>query len=522
MKVLISDPLHPSGVDILRAEPGIEVVQQVGLKPAELLQVIGDYDVLIVRSATQVTAEVIKAGRRLRVIGRAGIGVDNIDVSAATEQGIVVMNTPAGNTITTAEHTLSLLLSLARHIPQAYACLQEHRWERKCFLGVELYGKTLGIIGLGRIGRQIARRAQALGMVVTAHDPYVTPQAAGDLELLSLEELYKRADFITVHTPLTDGTRHLIDAGALGRMKRGVYIINCARGGIIDEAALYEALLSGQVALDVFEQEPPAADNPLLQLEQVICTPHLGASTKEAQEKVAVEIAQQVINLLKQGVVVNAVNTPSLSPETLTRIKPYLALAVGLGRLAGQLYPPPISQLRIKYTGPLFKEHSQPITNTILQEVLGATQHQPVNQVNAPWLAKKEGIEVTEQLSDQAGDYTQLVTLELRSRDGEHQLAGTLLGNQQPRIISIDQFKVEVVPQGYVLVFFNQDRPGLIGSIGTLLGENRINIADMQFGRKQPGGEAISVFRLDSEVPKPVLDRLAQLPLINRVRQVCL
>ncbi len=526
MKVLISDPLCPGGVDLLSAEPDIEVVQQVGLKPAGLLQIIGDFEALIIRSGTQVTREVIEAGKKLRVIGRAGIGVDNIDVPAATERGIVVMNTPEGNTITTAEHTISLLMSLARHIPQAYSCLKQSRWERKCFMGVELYGKTLGIIGLGRIGQEIAKRALALGMTVIAHDPYVTPQTLKkiDVALVPLEKLFKDADFITVHTPVTENTRHMINAETIAAMKPGVYLINCARGGIMDEQALYEALTSGQVAgaaLDVFEQEPPG-ENPLLKLDNVICIPHLGASTKEAQEKVALEIAHQIISLLKKGWLINAVNTPSLSPETLALTKPYLVLAEGLGKLAAQLYPAPISDLKIKYTGAFFKEHSRPITNTILQEILKVNLKQPVNQVNAAFLAQKQGLKVEALPVDQEGDYTQLITLEFSSPAGAHTLAGTLLSNKQPRIIGIDQFKVEIIPEGYILIFFNQDQPMIIGNIGGLLGEKQINIAHMQFDREKPAGKAISVFRVDSRVNDSVLAELSQLPNIDQVKQVYL
>lgn len=526
MKVLISDPLCPGGVDVLSSTPDIEVTQQMGLKPEELLQVIGDYDALIIRSGTQVTSEVIEAGKKLKVVGRAGIGVDNIDVPAATERGIVVMNTPAGNTVTTAEHTISLLMSLARHIPQSYACLMESRWERKCFMGTELYGKTLGIIGLGRIGCEIAKRTLALGMRVIAHDPYANRQALQNLqvELVSLDELLGQADFITVHTPITDATRHIINAETLARMKQGVYIINCARGGIVDEKALYDALTNGQVAgaaLDVFEQEPPG-DNPLLDLDNVICTPHLGASTKEAQEKVALEIAHQMVNLLKKGIIINAINCPSLSSETLSLIKPYITLAESLGKLAGLLYPQPISKVSLKYTGEFFKEHGQPITSAILQEILRAGQTQPVNQVNALLLAQKQGLEIEEQQVDQTGDYTQAITLELKAQDGDHSLVGTLFGNKHPRIISIDQFKVEIIPQGYILIFFNQDQPGAIGNIGTLLGKNQINIASMQFDREKQGGKSISVFRVDSQVSASVLDELGGLPLVDQIKQVYL
>ncbi len=526
MKVLISDPLHHSGVDILRGETDICVVEPTGLSEDELLKIIGEYNALIVRSGTKVTRKLIEAGVNLKVIGRAGIGVDNIDVGAATEHGIIVMNTPAGNTITTAEHTLSMLLSLARHIPQAYGCLQECRWERKCFMGVELYGKTLGIIGLGRIGREITKRVQALGMSVIAYDPYLRVEDAKTLnvEALSLAKLYEKADFITIHTPLTQKTKHLIDKEAISQMKEGVYLINCARGGIIDEKALYDALVSGQAAgaaLDVFEQEPPK-DSPLLGLFNVICTPHLGASTKEAQEKVAVEMAHQMLNLIKNGTIASAINTPSLSQEALAQIKPYIKLGQALGKLGGQLYSSGISKLRIKYTGTPFIKYSQPISNIILEEFLKGIQNKSVNQVNAAIIAKKQGIDIEEEYLEQTADYTQIINLEFCVDKKVHRLAGTLFNNKIPRIIGIDQFEVEIIPQGYILLFFNQDRPKIIGEIGTILGDNQINIADMQFGRQEPGGDSISVFRIDSQAPDSVLSQLAQLPNLSWVKQVYL
>lgn len=528
MKVLISDPLCPKGVKILEVEGDLLVEQRCGLTQEDLLGIIDGYDALIVRSGTQVTRELIEKGSRLKAIGRAGTGVDNVDIEAASERGIVVMNAPFGNTITTAEHTLSLLLSLAREIPQAYASLREGRWERKKFMGVELGGKILGIVGLGRIGKEIARRARGLAMEVLAADPYISLQdtEVQGLKLVELDELYAKADFITVHVPLGEKTWHLISEEAFAKMKPGVRIINCARGGIVDEQALYQAIKSGQVAgaaLDVFEKEPPDKDNPLFSLENIVSTPHLGASTKEAQENVAVEIAHQVVQFLKKGIVVNAVNAPSLSYETLTVLSPYLELAEKLGKLIGQLTEGvPISSLSVSYAGVIPKTHSRPLTLSVVQALLAVREKRPVNIVNAPILARKLGLTLEENRLAEAGDYTNLILVQLNTSEGGRQVAGTLIGGKQPRIIQVDDFRLDVIPTGHILIFFNSDQPGIIGNIGNMLGENGINIAGMQFGRDKPGGRAISIFRIDSEVPEPALIKLGKLPHINRVMAVYL
>ncbi len=524
MKVLVSDALCPAGIQLLESFPEIKVDQNVGLKQDQLCQIIGDYDALIVRSNTKVTREVIEAGKKLRVVGRAGIGVDNVDVPAATERGIVVMNAPLGNTITTAEHSISLLMSLARMIPQASASLQQNRWERKGFMGVELYGKTLGVIGLGRIGREVTRRARALGMTVVAYDPVLEPKDAEPLgvRLVSLQELYPIVDFITFHTPLTEETKNLINRQTISQMKPGVRIINCARGGIVNEQDLYEAIASGKVAgaaLDVFEKEPTPTDNPLLKLDQVVCTPHLGASTAEAQENVAVEIAHQVANMLIYGAVVNAVNAPSITAEAQQVLSPYLKLAASLGKLASQLTAEDASSLSIEYSGEIYKAYRRPVGIALLQAFL-SMRRPDINMVNTPAVAKQMGLKVEERMVEDDKDYTNLITVRLKSAQGEKLYAGTILSGDRPRIIRIEDFELEVIPKGYILIFFNQDRPGVVGNIGSVLGEEGINIAGMHFGRMGIGGQAITIFRVDTQVPPPVLERLTALPNINTLKQV--
>ncbi len=530
MKVLVSDNLSPKGIEILEKEPGIEVDVNTGLSPEQLIGCIGEYDALLIRSGTKVTAEVIEAAGNLKVVGRAGVGVDNVDIPAASRKGIVVMNTPGGNTITTAEHTLALLTSLARHVPQADDSLRRGRWDRKYYQGVELAGKTLGIVGLGRIGREIAARAQAMGMRVIAFDPQVPAQTAQELgvEMFQLDELYPQVDFITVHTPLTEQTKHLINKQTFRVMKKGVFIINCARGGIVDERDLCEAVKSGQVAgaaLDVYEQEPPAADNPLLGLEQIICTPHLGASTTEAQENVALDVAAQVVTFLKQGVAVNAINCPTLSSEVQAVLNPCLDLGHRLGLLLGQLIGPAgkVERFQAILGGDQLLKHGSIINNSILAGMLeGLCPDSKVNGINAQFLAEDLGIKILPPENPAEEDYSNLMSLELVTDKGQRSAAATLLGGKTPRIIMLDGFKVEFVPSGYILILFNQDKPGIIGNIGTALGKENINIADMQFGRRHAKDEAISIFRIDSAVPADIVSQMGDLPHIHSVQQVYL
>lgn len=529
MKVLVSDSLSPKGIEILEQEPGIEVDVNTRLSPGELIACIGQYDALLIRSGTKVTEEVLAAADNLKVVGRAGVGVDNVDIAAASRKGVVVMNTPGGNTITTAEHTLSLLTSLSRHIPVADNSLRQGKWDRKSFKGVELVDKVLGIIGLGRIGKEIAVRAQGMGMRVIAFDPMISQEEAQKLgvEIFDLSEIYPQADFITVHTPLTDQTRHLINKQTIGLMKKGVYLINCARGGIIDEQALAEAIQSGHVAgaaLDVFEQEPPSADNPLIGLKEVVCTPHLGASTAEAQEKVALDVVKQVVSYLKNGIIVNAVNVPSLSPETQALLDPYIELGKKLGRLMGQLVNAAgnIEQFAIALEGNQLLEYADSLNNHILAGVLEYLCPEcRVNRINAQTLAGEKGIKILPPRQIE-GDYANMILVELIADGKLRCAAATLLSNKSPRIIMLDGFKVEFAPSGYILILFNQDKPGIIGNIGTALGKENINIADMQFGRRTAKNEAISIFRIDSAVPEELLPQLAHLPHIHTAQQVYL
>jgi len=517
-RVLVTDALHESGVDVLRAE-GLAVDVTPTLPAAELARRVGAYAGLIVRSATRVTAEVIRAATALEVIGRAGVGLDNVDVDAASERGIVCMNTPGGNTIAAAEHTMAMLLAMARKLPQAHAQLKEGRWERERFLGAEVYGKTLGIVGLGRIGAEVARRAQGFAMTVIAYDPYLGAEVAQRLgvELVALDTLYERADFVTVHVPLTRDTRGLIGAPELAKMKDGVRLVNCARGGIVDETALSAAIQSGKVAgaaLDVFEREPPWG-SPLLDLEPVVVTPHLGASTEEAQTAVAVAIAQQVADLLLRGIVRNAVNAPSVDPELLKELAPYLGLAGKLGSLLGQVCEGRMQEVTLTYAGEVASLAVQPLTVTFLRGLLAVILEENVTDVNAPYLAKHRGIRVVESRTPVSEDFASLVTAELRTDVATRRVAGTLFHRREPRLVRLDGFGLEAHLAGWMLVFSNDDVPGVIGRIGTLFGGHGINIAGMQLGRERPGGRAVSILNLDSPVPDTVLAELRALPHIR-------
>ncbi len=523
-KVLVSDTLAEEGIEVFRKADGIEVDVETNLSPEELKAVIPEYDAIAIRSATRLSAEIIEAAERLKVIGRAGIGVDNVDIEAATRKGIVVMNTPEGNTITTAEHTISLMLSMARRIPQATASVKAGKWEKKKFMGTEVFNKTLGIIGMGRIGRIVADRAKGLHMNVIAYDPYLSQEVITRLgvEMVTFEELLARSDFITIHTPKTKDTVNLIDRKAFEKMKKGVYLINCARGGIVNERDLYEAIVSGKVAgaaLDVFENEPPG-DNPLLSLEQVICTPHLGASTEEAQVNVAVAVAEQIVEFLLKGTVRNAVNVPSVSAEILPHLRPYLDLAEKLGSFTAQIIQGGVREVHLQYTGDVAQYGIEPITSALLKGFLTPMLSGNVNFVNAPVLAKARGIKVTESVTERHEDYSNLITIRAVSDKEELSVSGALLGRRNPRILRIDNFLVEAVPEGNILFIYNEDRPGVIGNIGTTLGKNNINIGMMQFGRDRLGGMAVSLLHLDDPVSKEVLMELQSLKHVLRVIQV--
>ncbi|MEE9182506.1 MAG: phosphoglycerate dehydrogenase, partial [candidate division NC10 bacterium] len=518
MQVLVADDLSARGVEVLRQNSDIHVDVRLKIAPDELLQIIDQYDALIVRSATKVTAEVIQAGKQLKVVGRAGVGVDNVDVEAATAHGIVVMNTPTGNTITTAEHTISLLLALAKNIPQAVASLQGGRWEKGKFLNVELYNKTLGIIGLGRIGSEVAKRAKGFAMRILAYDPFISAEVTSRIgvELANPDEVYRQADFITIHVPLGPDTYHMINRETISLMKRGVRILNCARGGVVDEEALYEAMMSGHVAgaaLDVFENEP-STTSPLLSLENFIGTPHLGAATAEAQENVAVAIAQQVAEYLTRGVIRNSVNTPSIEPELLAKIQPYLTLAEKLGGLDSQLAEGRFQEIRIEYTGEVASYDTSPLTAAVVKGVLDPITSGTINIVNALPLARQRGIRVVESKSSHEEDYVSLISVIIQTDRGQSLVAGTLFSRREPRVVRIDEFSLEAVPEGYLLIFSNLDVPGVIGKIGTILGQNQVNIAGMVLGREKQGGKAVSVVNVDSPIPTPVLDEIRQMPNI--------
>jgi D-3-phosphoglycerate dehydrogenase / 2-oxoglutarate reductase len=511
MKVLIADDISPTCAEVLR-RAGLKVEHQPGIAPERLLREVADVDGIVVRSDTRITERVIAAAPRLRVIGRAGAGVDNIDVSAATRHGIVVMNAPGENTISAAEHTLSMLLALARRIPQADRSMRAGGWERGSFLGVELFGKTLGILGLGKVGREVAARARALGMQVIGCDPVLTEEVASRLSvaLVPLEAVFERADFITLHVPLTEETRHMIGGPQLARSREGVRIVNVARGGIIDEVALVEALRSGRVAgaaLDVFESEPPTG-SPLLSMESVILTPHLGASTQEAQEKVAARIAEQIAAYLKDGVVVNAVNMEGIDPRILPVMQPYRDLCERIGRLLSALGRGPFADISLEYSGTVLEYPTRFLTSSFLKGFLEGKLSDPVNVVNALVLAKEAGIRVLETHAAEPQDFAALVSATLRGRDGQRSAAGTLFGKREPRLVRLDEYHLDAIPDGAMLIVCNDDRPGMVGRIGTALGDAGVNIAYLSLGRDRSGGRAIAVFNLDSSVADAVLRAL--------------
>ena len=513
-KVLIADSISQRGIDELAAGGALDVTVRTGLTEVELVRLIPEFHALVVRSQTKVTAPVLQAGTHLRVVGRAGVGVDNVDIETATRRGVIVMNTPGGNTISTAEHAFSLLLSVARKIPQAHANLQSGQWDRKQFEGAELYNKTLGIIGMGRIGSELSRRAIAFGMRVLAYDPYLSTSRARSLQvelIEELDELLPLADFLTLHTPLTSETHHLLNATRLTKTKRGVRLINCARGGLIDEDALCAALTSGQVAgaaLDVFESEPLPPDSPLRGIPNLILTPHLGASTVEAQESVGIEIAQAIRAALLEGTIRNAINMPNLDAKTLAIVGPHLRFGEKLGRFLSQISPKRIETLHINYSGKVNEVDTTAITRSILKGFLHLAGGDDVNEVNAPAFAETLGMKVTESRLSAPGDYTDLLELSAEGEGKSLSVAGAFFG-VTPRIVSINSRPVEARPHGVILVLENTDRPGMIGRIGTLLGAHGVNIATMSLSRNQAGGRALTVLNLDTAPPPELLTEVA-------------
>jgi len=529
MNVLICDPISPKGIEYFRQQPQFKVtVLEKRLSEAELLPLVADTEAMVVRSETKITRKLMEAAPKLKVVGRAGVGVDNVDVDAATARGIVVMNTPAGNTISTAELTFSMLMALARKIPQAHGSMKAGEWNRKAFSGTELYGKTLGILGMGRIGGEVARRAVAFGMKVLAYDPYLTPAraAAFQVELVNdLNKLYPQVDFLTVHMPMTDETKGMVNAAAFAKMKKGTRVLNCARGGIINEADLLAALNSGQVAgaaLDVYEVEPLAKDSPLRTHPNIIMTPHLGASTDEAQENVGIEVAEAITDYLINGAVRNAVNLPNLDAKTYAQVKPYLLLGEKLGRLLAQLSPKQVDRIFITYGGKAQEITTDPVTRSILRGFLEYSAGKDINYVNVRAAAAGRGILVEDKKSDEPVTFNEWLHVSVHSGGKKVVSAGgTFFGSpNNPRIVRLFSQPVEIIPSGIVFLMNNKDRPGMVGHIGTLMGKHKVNIASMSLSRDQAGGQALTVLNLDSVPPQAALDEIAKDPDISNVRVV--
>ena len=518
-KVLIADKMSPKAAQVFR-ERGVEFDEKPGLAKDELLKIVGGYDGIAVRSSTKVTKDVLAAATNLKVVGRAGIGVDNVDVPAASASGVVVMNTPFGNSITTAEHAIALMFALARQLPEADASTQAGKWEKNRFMGVELTAKTLGLVGAGNIGSIVADRALGLKMKVVAFDPFLTPERAQDLgiEKVTLDELLARADFITLHTPLTDSTRNILSAENLAKTRKGVRIINCARGGLIDEAALKSGLESGHIggaALDVFVEEPANA-NALFGTPNLVCTPHLGASTDEAQVNVAIQVAEQMADFLLTGGVTNALNMPSLSAEEAPKLKPYMALAEKLGMLVGQLVSD-VQAVTVEVEGAAAELNIKPITAAVLAGLM--RQHSDtVNMVNAPYLARERDIDIAEVRHERETDYHTLVRVTVRTGDGEKSVAGTLFGNTAPRLTEIFGIKVEADMDGPMLFIVNEDKPGFIGRLGSTLGDAGVNIGTFHLGRRGAGGEAVLLLSVDDKVGEALLSTIRELPGVRQVK----
>lgn len=523
MKILISDPLSSKGLEILEQANVFEIINKSGMSVDELCDIIKDCDGLIIRSGTTVTKEILDAAKNLKVIGRAGVGVDNVDIKEATKRGVVVMNTPGGNTISTAEQTMALLLALARNTPQAVQSLKAGGWERKKYKGVELNGKILGIIGMGRIGTEVAKRARAFNMTLLASDPFLSPEMAKkyEVELVSNEDIFKKADFITVHTPLTDETRGLINAKAIGMMKKGVRLINCARGGIIDENDLIDGINKGIVAaaaLDVYTKEPP--DNKaLIDHPNIITTPHLGASTEEAQLNVAIDIAHQIVDALKNGVIRNAVNAPSVDEELLKVIKPYVELAGKIGRFLSCIVSGQIESVKIMFEGKAAQHDMSMPTAAFLEGLLKKAMAEEVNSVNAAHMAQERGIKVEESKSGSVEDFADAITATLHTNSGSVTLRGTFFGiKNEPRIIQVNNYLINAIPHGNLLYVINKDYPGVIGNIGSILGKHGINIADMTVGRH--GDVALTLINIDQPATDAVIKELQSLDAINEVRSI--
>ncbi|BDH62969.1 D-3-phosphoglycerate dehydrogenase [Lysinibacillus sp. PLM2] len=526
INVFIADPLSEDGIFPLRQETelNLNIIVDTGLTPEQLISKIADVDVLLVRSQTKVTRQIIEAAKNLKLIGRAGVGVDNIDLAAATEHGIIVVNAPDGNTNSAAEHTIAMMTSLARHIPQAYNSLKNGKWDRKSYVGVELKNKTLGVVGFGRIGAEVAYRAKGQRMEVMAYDPFLTEERAKELGVKksTVEEICAQADFITVHTPLLPETRNLINKEKFAMMKDGVRIINCARGGIINEDDLYDAIVEGKVAgaaLDVFVEEP-ATDHKLLTLPQVIATPHLGASTIEAQESVAVDVSNDIIKFYKTGTVTNPVNMPSIPKELLAQVEPFFELAEKLGAFLSQITTNPVKEINLSYAGEVANYDVRPLTANALKGILKKNHGENVNDVNARYLSERIGIKINEHKTTTAKGFTNLITVEVKTDSEVHSVAGTLLNGLGARIVKVENYVVDVIPEGRLLYIKNTDKPGAIGRVATKLADKEINIATMQVGRDQVGGTAVMMLSIDNDVTAEDLAYVAQLENIDEVKAI--
>jgi D-3-phosphoglycerate dehydrogenase len=524
MKILVSDPLSKEGIEKLKSEDRFEVREAIGLDEDELIKLIPEYDALIIRSETRVTSKVIDAAVNLKVIGRAGTGVDNVDIEAATKKGIIVMNTPEGNTISAAEHTICMMLALSRNISQANASIKKGEWNRKKFMGSEVYGKILGIIGLGRIGREVATRAQGLKMTVIAYDPFISKERAEELgiTLLELDQLLPRVDYLTLHVPLTPQTKNLIGEKEISLMKKGARIINCARGGIINEDALYQALKEGRLkgaALDVFEKGKPF-DSPLLELDSVILTPHLGASTEEAQKRVAIDIVLQIIDALKNEKVKNAVNLPFISPQMEKKIGVYLSLSEKMGNLEAQLVEGHPKEVKIIYRGELANFEVAPLTVAFIKGMLNFALSETVNYVNALVFAEERGIKIMEAKTSEGEEFKNLISVTVLTDKEEKRVDGTIFEGKIPHIVRIDDYSLDFIPQGDLLICSNMDRPGVVGKIGTILGKYRINISGLRMGRKTPGEKNVSVYSLDNSPPSEAIEDLSKIKEILTVKLV--
>jgi len=521
-RVLISDNLGGAGIQMFEAEEGIAVDVNTGLSREELKAIIGDYHALVIRSATHVNEELLNAAKNLKVVGRAGIGLDNVDIPAATQNGVVVMNTPEGNAVTTAEHSIAMILALSRNIPWGTSSLKAGRWDKKKLQGREIFNKTLGVIGYGKIGSIVADRARGLKMKVIVYDPYITDDTIAEegFEPVSLNDLYHRSDYITVHVPKLKKTTALINKEAFDQMKPGVMIVNCARGGIVNEDDLNEALKEGRVAgaaLDVFETEPPG-ECKLFEHDRVICTPHLGASTLEAQTNVAVDVAGQIIGYLKKGTIINAVNVPSISGEHLTKLGPYLDLGEKIGILQSQINQGPTKEVTLEYAGDFGELDLTPVSTAVLKGILAPMVKDEVNFVNARLIAKERGIKVKETTGAEAAHYMNLINVEMTTSEDKTRVSGTIFGKNDPRIVKINNFELELAPEGHLALISNRDKPGAIGSIDTILGRHNINISQMQAGREKKGAHNFIFLRTDTPISDHVIKELTDLPLVKTVK----